>query len=77
MEEIGKHEDPTAGSLTSSPFIRHVGFLTFRVVVFVVCLKFNEKRRKRTFESGSDVALPTQCVEDHYEETDQRRQAQG
>jgi hypothetical protein len=39
-EQIGEHGDPTGGSLTDSLYVRHVDFLTFRVVVFVVRLKF-------------------------------------
>jgi len=46
-------------------------------VLSVVSLKFNEKSPKETLESGSDVALPTQSVEDRSEEKDERQQAQG
>jgi hypothetical protein len=42
------------------------------VAFLVVSLKFDEEGRERTFESGSDVALPTQCVEDRSEEKDER-----
>ena len=46
--------------------------LMFNVVLPVVSLKFNEKRRKRALEGSSDVALSTQGVEDRSEEKKQR-----
>jgi len=68
MEQIGEHEDPTTGSLSGSLYVRHVGFLVFRVAVPVVGLKFNEKRSKWALKGGSDIALPTQGVENRSEE---------
>jgi hypothetical protein len=54
-----------------------ISFLGLRVPFLVVRLKFNVKRRKRTFESGSDVVLTVQSIEDHHEEKYERQQAQG
>jgi hypothetical protein len=60
--------DCTSGT-DRSPFSR------LRVALPVVRLELNLKCIKGTFESGSDVVLPTQSAEDHHEERE-RQQAQ-
>jgi hypothetical protein len=46
--------------------------LMFNVVLPVVSLKFNEKRRKWALEGSSDVAFSMQSVENRSEEEEQR-----